>query len=84
MHQATRGLELLTAQPPALPDMSGNAGSAPNDGIARFGAPSRFEPFWVGFLNGDAYPGNASRGLVHRSPALAATGQTRVLFCLDC
>lgn len=57
---------------------------APNDDIIRLGEPARFETFWVGVLKGDAYPGNAGHGLVHRSPPIAGTGQTRVLFCLDC
>jgi hypothetical protein len=42
--------------------------------LPRFGEPSRFEPFGVGILKGDAYPGNAGRGLVHRSPAIAGSG----------
>jgi hypothetical protein len=57
---------------------------APNEDIIRFGEPSRFEPFWVGILKGDRYPGNAGHGLVHRSPPVNSTGQTRVLFCMDC
>jgi hypothetical protein len=57
---------------------------APNEEIIRFGEPSRFEPFWVGILKGDAYPGNAGYGLVHRSPPITGSGLTRVLFCLDC
>ncbi|PVV11535.1 MAG: hypothetical protein B6D77_06740 [gamma proteobacterium symbiont of Ctena orbiculata] len=57
---------------------------APNEKIIRFGEPSRFEPFWVGILKGDAYPGNAGAGLVHRSPTIKCLGLTRVLFCLDC
>jgi hypothetical protein len=57
---------------------------APNADIIRFGEPSEFEPFWAGILKGDAYPGNAGHGLVHRSPPIAGSGQTRVLFCLDC
>ena len=56
---------------------------SPNDAIIRFGEPSVFQPFWAGILKGDAFPGNAGHGLIHRSPAIAATGQTRVLFCLD-
>ena len=56
----------------------------PNERIVRFGKPERFEPFWVGILKGDAYPGNAGRGLVHRSPPIAGSGQLRLLFCLDC
>ena len=65
-------------------DRVAQANGAPNDRIVCRGEPSRFEPFWVGILKGDAYPGNAGHGLVHRSPPLAGTGQTRVLFCLDC
>jgi hypothetical protein len=57
---------------------------APNDDIIRFSEPSQFEPFLVGVMKGDAYPGNAGRGLVHRSPPIAGSGQIRVLFCLDC
>jgi hypothetical protein len=66
----------------ASPNITGNG--APNEHIIRFGEPSRFEPFWVGILKGDAFPGNAGRGLVHRSPQIAGSGRTRVLFCLDC
>jgi len=57
---------------------------APNEGIIRFGEPAEFQPFWAGILKGDAFPGNAGHGLVHRSPPIEGTGQTRVLFCLDC
>jgi hypothetical protein len=57
---------------------------APNDDIIRFGEPSEFAPFWAGILKGDAYPGNAGHGLVHRSPQIGGSGKTRVLFCLDC
>jgi len=57
---------------------------APNEDIIRIGTLSQFEPFWAGILKGDAYPGNAGHGLVHRSPPIAGSGQTRVLFCLDC
>lgn len=57
---------------------------APNDGILRSGTPLQFGAFWVGILKGENYPGNAGHGLVHRSPPIAGTGQTRVLFCLDC
>ena len=58
-------------------------GSA-NEDIIRFGEPTRFMSFWVGIMKGSAYPGNAGHGLVHRSPPIAGSGQTRVLFCLDC
>jgi hypothetical protein len=54
---------------------------ASNDAIIRFGEPSRIEPFWVGIMRGESDQG--SGGLVHRSPAIAGSGQTRVVFCLD-
>jgi hypothetical protein len=75
------GTEWLTD---AQVDRVAQSSGAPNDDIIRFAKPSQFEPFWVGILKGDAYPGNAGQGLVHRSPPIAGTGQTRVLFCLDC
>jgi hypothetical protein len=65
-------------------DRSAQGSGAPNEEILRFGEPFRFEPFWVGILKGDAYPGNAGSGLVHRSPPVKDLGLTRVLFCLDC
>ena len=65
-------------------DRDAQNSGAPNDDILRFGEPARFEAFWVGILKGHAYPGNAGRGLVHRSPPIEGSGQTRVLFCLDC
>lgn len=70
--------------PDAQVDRAAQANGAPNSGIVRFGEPSRIKPFWVGVLKGDAYPDNAGRGLVHRSPPISGSGQTRVLFCLDC
>ncbi len=76
-----RGTEWLTNE---QVDRNAQGSGAPNKRIVRFGQPSRFKPFWVGILKGDAYPGNAGRGLVHRSPPIAGSGQTRVLFCLDC
>ena len=57
---------------------------APNDSIVRHGSPSELAPFWAGIMKGEGYPGNKGRGLVHRSPAIGGSGQTRVLFCLDC
>ncbi len=60
------------------------ANGASNDGIIRAGESSQFKSFWVGAKKGDAFPGNAGHGLVHRSPPPAGTGQTRVPFCLDC
>ncbi|ESQ15984.1 MAG: hypothetical protein N838_27820 [Thiohalocapsa sp. PB-PSB1] len=55
----------------------------PNEAILRHGQPRHLEPFWVGVLKGECFPGNAGRGLVHRSPPVAGTGMTRVLVCLD-
>lgn len=54
---------------------------APNEEIVRFGEPQRFETFWVGIMKGD--PKNVGQGLVHRSPIVSGTGQTRVVFSLD-
>ena len=68
----------------AQADRAAQENGEPNDKIIRFGEPSCFETFWVGIMKGDAYPGNAGRGLVHRSPPIAGSGRTRVLFCLDC
>jgi hypothetical protein len=34
-------------------------------------------------MKGEVFPGNQGMGLVHRSPPIAGTGETRVLFCLD-
>ncbi len=65
-------------------DRVAQASGAPNERIVRFGGPSQFEPFWAGILKGDAYPGNAGQGLVHRSPPITNAGTVRVLFCLDC
>jgi len=59
-----------------------NSGGLNNDMI-RFGEPSQFAPFWVGILKGKMYPGNSARGLVHRSPQIEGSGQTRLLFSLD-
>ncbi len=56
----------------------------PNEDILRHGAPGRFEPFWVGVMKGELFPGNAGNALVHRSPPVAGTDRTRVLMCLDC
>jgi len=51
----------------------------PNERILRFGEPRRLEPFWVAVMKGDRFPGNAGRGLVHRSPPIAGTGRRRLL-----
>jgi hypothetical protein len=75
------GTEWLTD---AQVDRAAQHSGAPNEDIIRFGDPARFEPFWVGILKGQSYQGNAGRALVHRSPPIEGTGQTRILFCLDC
>lgn len=75
------GTEWLTD---AQVDREAQVTGAPNERILRYGEPLKFDPFWAGILKGENYPGNAGRGLVHRSPPIAASGTTRVLFCLDC
>ncbi len=65
-------------------DRSVQNSGASNADIIRFGEPCRFETFWAGILKGDVYPGNAGYGLIHRSPPIAGSGKSRVLFCLDC
>ncbi len=88
-HVDTRCLRLLcTYRGPgtqwldnAQVDRAALARAAPNAAIIRFGTPARFESFWVGILKGDIH--GTRNGLVHRSPPLVGTGQTRVLFCLD-
>lgn len=37
----------------------------------------------VGLFKGEAWPGNAGRGIVHRSPPKPQEGHRRVLLCLD-
>jgi hypothetical protein len=69
--------------PGAQVDRSALASHAPNERILRYGEPRRLQPFHVGVMKGECYPGNAGRGLVHRSPSIAGSGQTRVLVCLD-
>lgn len=54
-----------------------------NAAIVRYGRPAQFQPFWVGVMKGELFPGNRGNGLVHRSPPIAGTDQTRVLLCLD-
>ena len=43
----------------------------------------RLTPGAVGLFKGEAWPGNAGHGLVHRSPAIAGRGERRVLITLD-
>lgn len=54
----------------------------PNAAIA-LAAPSQLGLGWVALLKGDAYPGNADQGIVHRSPPIAREGVERVLLCID-
>jgi hypothetical protein len=37
----------------------------------------------VGLFKGEAHPGNAGRGIVHRSPPIAREGLRRLVLCLD-
>jgi hypothetical protein len=55
----------------------------PNEAILRQGQPNRLAPFQVAVLKGERFPGNAGRGLVHRSPPIAGTNTVRVLLCID-
>lgn len=57
-------------------------GGQPNEAIA-LTAPNQLGLGWVAVLKGDAYPGNAGNGVVHRSPPLAREGAERVLLCID-
>jgi Protein of unknown function (DUF1826) len=43
----------------------------------------RMRPFEVGLFKGDAYPDNAGRGAVHRSPPADGTAVWRVMATLD-
>jgi hypothetical protein len=54
-----------------------------NEAILRQGSPNSWETFWVGVMKGAQFPKNRGKGLVHRSPPLAGSGQSRLLFCLD-
>jgi hypothetical protein len=58
-------------------------GHLPNESILRHGHPGRMETGWVGLMKGAIYPDDRALGLVHRSPPIAGTGETRILFCLD-
>lgn len=37
----------------------------------------------VGLFKGDAWPGTEGRGIIHRSPPIAGSGQRRLLLCID-
>ena len=88
-HVDTRDLRLLcTYQGPGTQwlsdeqvDREALRRGAPNEVIMRFGQPLEIEPFCVGIMRGE--PCGEGNGLVHRSPPVAGSGQTRVLFCLD-
>ena len=43
----------------------------------------RANPGDVVFLKGESYPGNAGRGVVHRSPPIEASGARRLVLTLD-
>ncbi len=49
----------------------------------RAGAVHRACPCDVVVLKGEAYPGNAGRGAVHRSPPIERTGERRLVLTLD-
>lgn len=40
-------------------------------------------PWWVLLQKGEAYPGNADNGIVHRSPLIEQTAERRLRLCLD-
>lgn len=65
-------------------DRLAQTSGAPNEAIVRFGEPAEFAGFDVGIMKGDAFPGNAGQGLVHRSPPIERARKKRVLLCLDC
>lgn len=54
-----------------------NAAAVPDRRLVR-----RLAPFTVGVFKGDAFPGNAGRGIVHRS-APGSARAPRLLLCLD-
>lgn len=57
---------------------------APNEHIVQYGLPQRLAPMQVGLFKGRLYPETVDGGLVHRSPPIAGTHQSRIVFCLDC
>ncbi|MFV0243953.1 MAG: DUF1826 domain-containing protein [Qingshengfaniella sp.] len=46
-------------------------------------APNQMQPGWVGLFRGRTWPSPAACGLVHRSPPIAGTGETRLLLVID-
>lgn len=49
--------------------------------ITRHSAVRRLPRFAVGVLKGEAFPGNAGRGIIHRSPPVRSS--PRLLLCID-
>lgn len=43
----------------------------------------KLQPFQVGIMKGEKFPQNAGNGLVHRSPAIAGTNQSRLFLRMD-
>ncbi|WP_290652250.1 DUF1826 domain-containing protein [Aquisalimonas sp.] len=64
-------------------DRQALASGRPNEDVMRVGPAQRLEPFWVGIMKGNRFPGNNGSGLVHRSPPVENLAETRILFCLD-
>ncbi|EAU66470.1 conserved hypothetical protein [Stigmatella aurantiaca DW4/3-1] len=47
------------------------------------GSVRRMERFDVALLKGEAWPGNAGNGVVHRSPVMGSQAHRRLLLCVD-
>lgn len=69
-----------------LPEEAGDRtsiGSGDNHRICRdWARVQSLQPFWVGVMKGDRWPGNDGGGLLHRSPPLEA-GDWRMFLALD-
>jgi hypothetical protein len=61
-----------------MPLEEANAAIVPDPGLVR-----RAQPGDVILLKGEAWPGNAGRGAVHRSPPIQGTGARRLVLQLD-
>lgn len=46
-------------------------------------AVQRMQPFDIGLLKGEAWPGNEGRGIVHRSPAVPPSAARRVFVSIE-
>lgn len=57
-------------------------GSGENSAVRDWSAVKRIPTGHVAVMKGDSYPGNAGRGLVHRSPEASST-RPRVLVAID-